>query len=147
MKNIKRFLACIMALCLCLGTVTMNAFAAEQSVSNENSTRAVQHNQVWIDAGRMDADTFLVTNPHPFGGSGFGRLRLESNDPNVEMYVMVTNGGTSTYCSYKLIRVGSSNGENDITFEYNSLSSELVVHYWVKTRSNNHGMRLNCWLS
>lgn len=146
MKNIKRILACIMALCLCFGTVTMNAFASEQNVSSEMSTRAVQHNQVWVDAGHADMGSFLVSNPHRLGGDGFGRLRLESNASNVEMYVMVSNGSTSTYCPYQIIKVGN-NGESDVTFEYNSFSASLVVHYWVKTKSDTHGMRLNCWLS
>lgn len=161
MKNIKRITSCIMALLLCVCTATMNVSAAEapemhtvvqptyQSTADElvvSSTKEVKHNQVWIDAGQFTSGAFLVENPHNFGGNGFGRLRLESNDPNVEMHVMVTNGSTSTYCAYQVIRVGN-NGERDITFNYNSFAQNLKVHYWVKTSSNTHGMRLNCYLS
>lgn len=177
MKNITRIFTLIMALCLCLGTMTTNVFAAENISTSEAKevdylnydfpdgaeilyqgvdgviystastndfavTRAVQHNQVWLNAGSWDIGTFNASNPHRLGGKGFGRLRLESTDSSVQMQVMVSNGGTSTYQSLTTINVGT-----DITFDFNSISSELVVHYWPKKVSSQYGMRLNCWLS
>ena len=181
MKNITRIFSLIMALCLCIGTMSMSAFAAEtadtveanevdymnydfpegaevlyqgpdgviytspsssEATSEQMSTRAVEYNQVWLDAGESRISSFNVTNPHPFAGDGFGRLRLESNDSSVTMQVTVSNGGTSLYLGTTTIRVGT-----DVTFDFNSFSSELVIHYHTMKTSNQHGMRLNCWLS
>lgn len=106
------------------------------------STKAVKYNQVWIDAGKTKSGSFTVPNPHRLGGKGQGRLRLESNDSKVQMQVTVSNGGTALYLGTTTIGVGK-----DVVFDFNSISSSLVVHYSVAKYSNINGMRLNCWLS
>lgn len=150
-KNITRIFTLLLALCMCFSMMSTTTFAAEIHTNaevstafnnGEMSTRAVEYNQVWIDANRMDAGSFRVTNPHPFGGDGECRLRLESNATNVRMNVTVS-AGTTTYFS-RIITVG----EGDITFPYDGCwQSEFIVHYSVVTKSSSHGMRLNCWLS
>lgn len=175
MKNIVRIFSLVMALCLCLGVMSMSAFAAEstdvepvdylnyefpegavvlyQGVDGviyetesansveEASTRAVEYNQVWLDAGEWANSSFNVTNPHPLNGDGFGRLRLESQDSSVRMQVTVSNG-MNTLLGTTTIRVGT-----DVTFDFNTFGSEIVVHYSTSNVSNQHGMRLNCWLN
>ena len=148
-KNTKRFFALCLAMCMSMCMMATNAFAAEVTSVPENSvgsnngemsTRAVEYNQVWIDAGRTKAGSFTVTNPHPLAGDGECRLRLESNASGVRMSVTVY-AGTTTYFS-SIITVGQ-----DYTFEFNSFASEFVVHYSVVEYSSSYGMRLNCWLS
>lgn len=117
---------------------TIQSDYSETSVTQ----RAVEYNQIWIDAGKTKIGSFTVSNPHRLGGNGDGRLRLESNDPNVKMSVTVSNGSTSLYLGTTTIGVG-----NDIVFNFNSISSKLVVHYSVVKYSYINGMRLNCWLS
>lgn len=175
-KNIKRNFALFMVLCMCFCMVPTTVFAAEPTPSEgkdylnyefpegavvlyqskdgviyttpsmdtdseQMSFRSVEYNQVWVKAGDNDAGSFNVTNPHPFGGNGFGRLRLESEASNVSMDVQVF-AGMSTIKSGIVIGVGE-----DVTFDFNTWSSELTIKYYTRTTSSSHGMRLNCWLS
>ena len=107
----------------------------------KNSTRSVEYNQVWLNAGKWASSSFPVTNPHPFNGNGFGRLRLESQDSTVRMQVTVSNG-SNTLLGTTTIRVGT-----DVTFDFNTFGNEIIVHYSTSNVSNQYGMRLNCWLS
>lgn len=113
-----------------------------ENVSEEQiSPRTLTYNQVWVDAGKTEADNFYVTNPYPSGSTGFGRLRLESNASDVTMQVVVL-AGLSVFVAKTTIKVGT-----DITFDFNSTSNEITVKYYTGRISSSHGMRLNCWLS
>lgn len=126
------------------GVIYTNPSDSNGEISETATARAVEYNQVWIDAGRVVSSQFAVSNPHRLGGNGFGRLRLESNDPSVKMNVSVSNGSTALYLALQTISVGS---DKEITFDFNSLSANLIVHYSTNKISSQHGMRLNCWLS
>ena len=109
--------------------------------TDSQMTRAVEHNQVWVDAGRVKTGSFTVTNPHPWGGTGECRLRLESNASNVSMNISVYAGLTVFLASQHI------DTSKDIVFAYNVLKSDFVIDYATDDISSQHGMRLNCWLS
>ena len=179
MKNIKRFFAFFMVLCLCCATTTITALASEVvnttdtdevdylnydfpegaeilyqgkngvmylvDSNEEISARSVEYNQVWINADTKVDSTFNVKNPHPFGGTCNGRLRLESEDKRVKMTVFATGGISSLLMPTTTITVGDGDSK-DVLFSFNNVSSEITIHYYTEVISSRYGMRLNCWL-
>ena len=153
----KKLLALFMALCLCAVT-QLAAFAAGSnttqlvdtqvpeiiSVNSEEgtaSTREMTYNQAWIDAGKYVSGSFAVKNPHTFLGTKTnGTLKIESNNPNARVNVVVHDGINTIYNN----TIGPGNGE--VYFSSQSNSSEYVVTYFVYNTNKTDGIRVNCWL-
>lgn len=83
----------------------------------------------------LKSGSFTVTNPHPLGGTGECRLRLESNASNVSMNVSIYTGLTIFLESQHI------DTSKDIVFAYNVWASDLVIDYATDDISSQHGMK------
>lgn len=171
----KRIFALLMALCLCCVT-TVTAFAAEpvdadkvdylnyefpedavvlyqgedgvmymsEQKSAELATLAsdTTYGYVYFDPGHWNiSKDFSIENPHsmPFTTT-YGTFKIESDYSNAKVEMNISNNQT-TYATYDV-----SIQNNDIHFEFQSITQNLTVRCYPKSTSNVYGIRAMCWL-
>lgn len=107
---------------------------------SEVSPMAMYYNGVWIDAGKWASGSFNVKNPHTLLLTTNGTLKLESDNPNAEVNIIVS--GNASPISNVTIRPA----DGEVFFSSSNNAQEYVVWYNVWSTNNTAGMRVNCWL-